>query len=93
MVMAVCAADAQCMAWDDDQVALMRAAADQQVRRRSIHSNSGPGTARWFVGSEAANSYQESVLVGLYRDGLLSEAPGGCITLSARGRAKLTLHG
>lgn len=73
-------------------MALMRAAAGQQVRRRSIHSNSGPGTTRWFVGSEAANGYQEFVLVGLHREGLLADASGGRITLSARGRARLRLH-
>lgn len=76
---------------DNASLALLRAAAEGQLARRSIFSNSGPGSTRWFVDGTAADGHQEAVLVGLYRAGLLAEAPGGKVTVSARGRARLLL--
>lgn len=81
------------MTWDDGtKVALLRAVADQRVMRRSIFRNSGSGVTRWFVGTGAASGYEASVLVDLYRAGLLADDHNGRIVLSARGLAKLTLH-
>lgn len=79
------------MAWDDNQVALLRAADDGRVRHRVIHSNSGPGTSRWFVGDTVASAAEALELHEMYAAGLLLQTPGGHVTPSARGRTRLLL--
>lgn len=76
----------------DDQMVLLRTADERQVVRRLIFSNSGPGTVRWFLGTEVATGYQAALLTGLHRAGFLMEESGGRMTLSARGHIRLTLH-
>lgn len=79
------------MTWDDASLALLRAAERQQVIYRSIFSNSGPGSTRWYVGARMATLHEEALLLDLYRRGLLAEAPGGNVTVSIRGRTRLLL--
>lgn len=76
---------------DGEYLRLLRAADGGQVRHRLIHSSSGPGTSRWFVGDSVASAAEALALHELFAESLLIQAPGGKVTPSARGRTRLLL--